>query len=209
MGEPPERGSCPRLRTAVPRWFSISLWLLILAFVLLVITSPHWLTVLYPLPHRELVNSAADKYEVDPYLVFSIIRVESKFNHQAKSSAGATGLMQIMPQTGEWIAGKMNIKPYSEELLTQPDYNIPMGTWYLANLNDEFDQRLPLVVAAYNAGRGNVRQWLVDGQWDGTLENVENIPYGETRKYVVNVIKNYQIYQAIYREGRLEQAPAR
>jgi len=197
------------LRTAVPRWFSISLWIIILAFVMLVVTSPHWLTMLYPLPHRELVTSVAEKYQVDPYLVFAIIRVESKFNQQAKSVAGATGLMQIMPKTGEWIAGKMGIKQYEIEMLTQPSYNIPMGTWYLGNLDHEFDQRLPLVVAAYNAGRGNVREWLVSGKWDGTLENVDDIPYGETRQYVINVIKTYQIYQAIYREGRLEDAPLR
>lgn len=197
------------MRTTVPRWFSISLWLLILTFVLLVITSPHWLTILYPLPHRELVKSASEKYQVDPYLVFAIVRVESKFNRQAKSTAGATGLMQIMPKTGEWIALKMDIKSYQPEMLTQPDYNISMGTWYLSNLDHEFDQRLPLVVAAYNAGRGNVRQWMVNGEWDGTLENVEDIPYKETRQYVVNVIKTYQIYQAIYREGRLEDAPVR
>ncbi|MGE5379933.1 MAG: lytic transglycosylase domain-containing protein [Methylocystaceae bacterium] len=192
------------MRTTVPRWFSLSLWAIIIIFVLLVITSPRWLTALYPLPHRELVIAAAEKYNVDPYLVFAIIRVESKFNQQAKSKAGATGLMQIMPNTGEWIAAKMGIKPYNTQMLTEPDCNIPMGTWYLANLNHEFDQRLPLVIAAYNAGRGNVRQWLVGETWDGTLENVDNIPYGETRQYVINVIKNYQIYQAIYREGRLE-----
>ncbi|MGE5453899.1 MAG: lytic transglycosylase domain-containing protein [Methylocystaceae bacterium] len=197
------------MRTAVPRWFSISLWAIIIIFVMLVITSPHWLTLLYPLPHRELVATSAEKYKVDPYLVFAIVRVESKFNRQAKSVAGATGLMQIMPQTGEWIAGKMGIKSYNSQFLTQPNYNIPMGTWYLGNLNSEFDQRLPLVVASYNAGRGNVRQWVVGGIWDGTLENVNDIPYGETRQYVVNVIKTYQIYQAIYREGRLERAVAR
>lgn len=197
------------MRTAVPRWFSISLWIIILVFVMMVVTSPRWLTMLYPLPHRELVMDTAEKYKVDPYLVFAIIKVESKFNQQAKSVAGATGLMQIMPKTGEWIAGKMAIKSYNDEMLTQPSYNILMGTWYLANLNQEFDQRLPLVVAAYNAGRGNVRTWLVDGNWDGSLEMVDNVPYGETRQYVVNVIKTYQIYQAIYREGRLEDAPIR
>lgn len=192
--------SCDQLtipRSQRPPW---KLLIFSVIFVLLVISSSHWLPFFYPLPHKELVMTCADEYGVDPYLVFSIIRVESRFKHNARSRAGATGLMQIMPETGEWIAHKMKLEGYDPELLTDPEYNIRMGTWYLADLSREFDGRLPLVIAAYNAGRGNVRQWLLSETWDGTTEGLKNVPFPETRSYVRNVLKTYRIYQAVYRQ---------
>jgi soluble lytic murein transglycosylase len=154
--------------------------------------------MVYPLPNREIVFTTASEYEVDPYLVFAIIRAESNYKTNAQSPAGARGLMQIMPETAVWIAGQMGIENFQPDQLHQPEVNIRMGCWYIRNLRTEFKGNLPLEIAAYNAGRGKVTQWLQERTWDGSAENIGQIPFPETQQYVKNVLKNYQAYQAIY-----------
>jgi len=173
-------------------------WLFILVFLMIVVTFPKWIAVFYPQPHRDLIIQAAYDNEVDPYLVFAIIRAESKYQTTAESPLGAKGLMQIMPETAAWIAEQQGIEGFTPEMLHQPDINIQYGCWYLNSLNKEFEGRLPVMIAAYNAGRGQVRQWIVDGTWDGSLEQLDHIPFEETKTYTKNVMKNYQAYLAIY-----------
>lgn len=180
------------------RRISAFLWIFILLFLATVITFPKWITLFYPQPHRELVYATAYEYNIDPNLVFAIIRAESKYQTGAKSAVGARGLMQIMPETAKWVATQMNMKEFTIEDLHDPEVNIRMGCWYLNNLNREFEDRLPIVVAAYNAGRGKAKEWVVSNQWDGTVQNINNIPFPETRQYTHNVLKNYQAYLAIY-----------
>jgi len=177
---------------------SLLLWVVLLVFFFLVFSFPKWITFFYPLPHRELVLTYAERYKVDPYLVFAVIKAESEFKLEAESARGARGLMQIMPATARWIAGQMKMKDFREEDLLKPELNIEMGCWYLANLNQEFKGHLPLVVAAYNAGRGNVREWLLSGTWNGHQDNIADIPFPETRKYVKVVLTDYEIYRVIY-----------
>lgn len=143
----------------------------------------------------------AAQYDVDPFLVFAIIRAESKYQTWAESPAGAKGLMQIMPDTAAWIAGQMKIKDFKAEDLYDPELNIRMGCWYLSQLEKEFDDSLPLTVAAYNAGRGKVSNWVQSGQWQGSAKDLEDIPFPETRNYVKNVLSNYKAYHAIYERG--------
>lgn len=188
------------MRPKTRKRFSIALWILIMVFLAVVLTFPKWITIFYPQPHRDLVVSTSLKYEVDPYLVFGIIRAESKYQTEARSPAGARGLMQIMPETAEWIAAQQGIEDFTPEALHDPEVNIDLGCWYLADLNREFDGRIPLMVASYNAGRGTVRQWVADRAWDGNPEELEKIPFTETREYVRNVLKNYEAYKAIYTE---------
>lgn len=178
--------------------YSTVLWITILVFFTLLITFPKWIGIFYPQPHRDLVFKEAEECGVDPYLVFAIIRAESKFQNAAESPVGAKGLMQIMPETARWIAEQQGIKDFDVAGLHDPDVNISLGCWYLADLNKEFDGRLSLVVAAYNAGRGRVREWIVNGTWDGSTDRLDRIPYQETRKYVNNVLHNYDAYRAIY-----------
>ena len=179
--------------------YSVILWLFILLFLAVVITFPKWIIIFYPEPHRDIVFSSAYEYGVDPYLVFAIIRAESKFESSAESPVGARGLMQIMPDTARWIALQHGIENFDTAELHQPQINIDFGCWYLAKLNQEFDHGLPLVIAAYNnAGEGNVGQWKESGEWDGNPKNLDNIPFAETRKYVKNVLQNYEAYLAIY-----------
>ncbi|HEX3011477.1 MAG TPA: lytic transglycosylase domain-containing protein [Syntrophomonadaceae bacterium] len=177
---------------------SAFLWVFILLFLATVITFPRWITLFYPQPNRELVFTTAYEYNIDPYLVFAIIRAESKYQTGAKSAVGARGLMQIMPETAVWIASQMDMEGFTTEDLHDPDVNIRMGCWYLNSLMQEFEGRLPIVIAAYNAGRGKAKDWVASEKWDGTARNVKDIPFPETRQYVRNVLKNYQAYHAIY-----------
>jgi len=179
--------------------FTMFLWVTILVFLGVVVTFPKWITVFYPLPHREIVFSIANEYEVDPFLVFAIIRAESKYQTSAESPVGAKGLMQIMPETAEWIAEQMKIKSLEADDLHEPEVNIRLGCWYIKDLDNEFNGNIPVVVAAYNAGRGKVNQWIREGQWDGTPGEIEAIPFPETKQYVKNVLNNYQAYKAIYK----------
>lgn len=181
-------------------------WTGFLAIILVIflgaaVSFPKWITLFYPLPHSEIVFAMADEYDVDPYLVFAIIRAESKFQTAAQSPVGARGLMQIMPATADWIAAQMNLENFQAEDLHEPAVNIRMGCWYIKNLNTEFKGSIPLEVAAYNAGRGNVSQWVKEGQWDGDPANMAGIPFPETRQYVKNVLNNYAVYKAIYDRG--------
>lgn len=180
------------------RRFSIVIWLAILMFLAVVLTFPKWITVFYPQPHRDLVLNASLEHQVDPYLVFGIIRAESKYQSQARSPVGAIGLMQIMPATGQWIAEQQGLEEFDPIHLQDPQVNIDFGCWYLASLSAEFDGQIPLVVAAYNAGRGTVQQWIAAQIWNGDPEQLEDIPFEETQQYVLNVLKNYQAYQVIY-----------
>ena len=178
--------------------FSIFLWVLILVFLAVVLTFPKWITVFYPLPHQDLVVLAAEEVDVDPYLVFAIIRAESKYQTGAESPVGAKGLMQIMPETGAWIADQKGIEGFKAEDLHDPDVNIALGCWYLHSLQKEFPGNTALTIAAYNAGRGKVKEWEANGNWDGDPHEMDKIPFPETQQYVKNVLKNYEAYQAIY-----------
>jgi soluble lytic murein transglycosylase len=178
--------------------FSTILWVSILIFMVMVLSFPKWITVFYPLPHQELVFIEAGEHNVDPYLVFAIIRAESKYQSSAESSVGAKGLMQIMPETGTWIAEQNGIEGFKAADLHQPKVNISFGCWYLHSLSQEFNDNIPLTVASYNAGRGKVQEWLVGGTWNGDPEQIDKIPFPETRQYLKNVLKNYEAYKAIY-----------
>lgn len=153
---------------------------------------------LYPLPHQDMVLAAAHEYEVDPYLVYAVMRTESKYAVNATSPKGARGLMQIMPETGMWIAGKIKLKGFQMDMLYEPYVNIQLGTWYLASLKDEFDGNLVLMLAAYNGGRGNVRQWREEFDWPADFSRIEQIPYKETRQYVRKVLDAYSNYKRLY-----------
>jgi len=155
------------------------------------------LKLVFPLYHQEAIEFYAKQHDLDPLLVASVIWVESRFDVRAESPRGARGLMQIMPQTGEWISEQINV-PYDLGKLYDPAHNIRLGCWYLANLRHEFDGNMNLVLAAYNGGRGNVRNWVSEGIWLGDEEGISNIPFGETREYVRRVNMIYRVYQKLY-----------
>lgn len=182
------------------RWWQKISSLIVLGVILIILVNSAWfLKLFYPFPHRELVTKYSEEYKVDPYLVLALIRTESRFYSYAKSRVGAKGLMQIMPETGIWIAGQMKIRDFTADKLYQPKYNILMGTWYLAYLDKIFQGDLVKTLAAYNAGEYKVKKWLGDGTWSGRQQDLNQIPYEETRKYVDKVLFDYHIYKRIYK----------
>jgi soluble lytic murein transglycosylase len=182
--------------------FSLVLWIFLLLILMVVFTFPRWITNFYPQPHKALVFRYSQKYDVDPMLIFALIRIESRFHPQATSKSGALGLMQLMPDTARWAAHQVGLKGFSESQLLDPEVNINLGCWYVSDLSREFKGNLPVVLAAYNAGRGNVREWLISGVWDGSEQNLNQIPFIETRIHVRKVLNDYQIYRAIYENSK-------
>lgn len=178
------------------RFFPILIITAILTVGLL--RSPQAGRLLYPFPHREVIERYANKYGVDPLLVVAVIRVESRFEQNAVSRKGALGLMQLMPATAHWIASQLGVTGLTEEMILKPEINIRFGIWYLANLASEFNHNQELILAAYNAGRGRVASWLAEGVWSGRYEDLADIPFTETRNYVFRVSRAYSRYQELY-----------
>ena len=151
---------------------------------------------LHPLEFEELIYRYSEEHDLDPFLVKAFIMAESSFNPNAVSPMGARGLMQIMPSTGEWLAERMGIE-HHEEYLFSPAYNIRMGTYYLRLLLDLFDIQ-NTALAAYNAGMGNVGNWLEDERYSADGETLHTIPFRETREYVERVNQYIEIYRELY-----------
>ncbi|MDX2228548.1 MAG: transglycosylase SLT domain-containing protein [Leptolyngbyaceae cyanobacterium bins.349] len=150
---------------------------------------------LYPFPFMEQIESWSEERQLNPLLVTALIRQESRFMPGITSSAGAKGLMQVMPDTGAWIAEKIKLKEFN---LADPEDNIKLGTWYLDYTHSEYDGNSMLAVASYNAGPGAVGGWVAKKGVGDPDRFVENIPYDETRGYVKSVFANYWNYLRLY-----------
>jgi soluble lytic murein transglycosylase len=153
---------------------------------------------IYPFPYREIVFKYAEANDIDPFLVAAVIRTESKFVPQAKSSKGAIGLMQMMPETGQWVANQTEYDNFTAASLNDPDISIRFGTWYLASLKKEFRNNEVLMLAAYNGGRGNVKQWMSQYGWTASFKDIDQIPFKETREYVKKVQQARMRYRDLY-----------
>ena len=160
---------------------------------------------LYPFPYRDKVEEISSRYQVDKYLAVSVMKVESNFTEGAISKSGAVGLMQIMPETANWIAVCLDEEPPSLNELHNTDKNIRYGIWYLSELEHEFFGNDILALAAYNAGRGNVRHWMEQGGWEKNFSDVDKIPYLETRQYVKKVLACKEKYHKLYGSQNEEQ----
>lgn len=129
----------------------------------------------------------------------AIIRAESNYETGKESKKGALGLMQLMPDTAHWVVEQAGFEAVNDDILRhRADVSIEVGTWYLNSLHRQFGQNPVAAVAAYNAGPGNVRKWLDSGRWDGRMESVKEIPFGETRHYVQRVFYYYNKYKDLY-----------
>lgn len=151
----------------------------------------------YRLDYPEQIKRCSAEFSLDPYLVAAIIHCESGNRAGIVSPKGAVGLMQIMPDTGAWIAEKVEFADYTEAMLKDPDINIRLGCWYLQYLTDRFGGVRGHILAAYNAGPGNVQKWLEDEDrsQDGVLVN---IPFSETSGYVEKVERAHEKYKKLY-----------
>ncbi|WP_353681827.1 lytic transglycosylase domain-containing protein [Pelotomaculum sp. PtaB.Bin117] len=170
-----------------------------LLLVLLILFNFDYIArIFYQFPYQDTTYFYADKYHVDPFLLAAIMKTESDFNNQAVSDKGARGLMQIMPETGQWIVHQMGEPAISMEKLLDPETSIKLGAWYIADLGKEFNGDTVLILAAYNGGRGNVEDWLDRKELRGGGERIEQIPFPETRFYVRKVLLYQQIYRYLY-----------
>lgn len=150
----------------------------------------------YPFPYFNLIKSWSEKRQLNPLLVTALMRQESRFEPKIKSTAKATGLMQVLPSTAQWIAQKENLDKTPD--LEDPDGNILLGTWYLDHTHKEYNNNSLLAIASYNAGPGNVAKWLKTLPTQDTDEFVEAIPFNETKNYVRQVFGNYWNYLRLY-----------
>lgn len=180
------------------------LFLLLILFALCAIylLQAKWVwRVFYPWPYRAEVTAAAKRTGIDPYLLAAVIRVESRFDPEAHSTAGAVGLMQVMPNTAYKVALDVGIKNLNPEMLHQPKVNIDIGSYYLAQLFVYYKGDPIRALAAYNAGIGRVNGWISSGQWKGTSEDLAGIPYQETQVYIKGVLRDYDLYKYLYGQG--------
>ena len=150
---------------------------------------------LYPIPYWSEIQGWSSANEVNPVLTLALMRQESRFDPAIKSVAGATGLMQLMPETAENIAAQLKLTAYR---LDQPSDNIRLGTWYLNSTHRTYQDNSMLAIASYNAGPGNVAEWLQTLDTRDTDRFIETIPFDETRTYVKAVLENYWNYLRLY-----------
>ncbi|WP_234121488.1 lytic transglycosylase domain-containing protein [Clostridium hydrogenum] len=172
--------------------------IIVLFIIILVLNAKSIIKLFYPMKYSAYIYKYSAENNLDPYMVASVIRTESNFNIKAKSNKDAYGLMQMTPDTGEWVAQKMGIKNFKLDDLYNPECNIKMGCWYLRNLADEFNNDPKLYLAAYNGGRGNVQKWLNDKNHSKDGKNLHYIPYKETDRYVKKVMVDFDVYKKLY-----------
>lgn len=165
----------------------ITLIILVIVFSAIGISYYYNEKYLYKLDYFNEVKEAASTFNVDIYLIYAIIKVESSFNESSVSVAGAIGLMQIMPDTAEYLLGH----PITEDYLYNPINNINIGVKYLKYLSEKFSD-INWQIIAYNAGETKARQWQADNI------AIENVPYEETRNYVQKVTKTMERYRELY-----------
>lgn len=155
-------------------------------------------SLLYPSFYEDMIRNHGATYSVDPFLVSSVIRQESIFNPVISSPVGAVGLMQLMPYTAKYIAGKLN-EDFLVDSLRTPDFNIRYGVYYLRELLDQFNDNLVLVLASYNGGPHNAKKWYERNKNEEYDLFVEDLLFSETRNYVKKVMGNYWTYQFLAR----------
>ncbi|MBH8578401.1 transglycosylase SLT domain-containing protein [Nostocaceae cyanobacterium CENA369] len=151
----------------------------------------------YPFPYLPEIEKWSQQRQLNPLLVTALIRQESRFEAKIKSVVGATGLMQVMPDTAKWIAPQIKLDSKTINL-ENPDQNIMLGTWYLDHTHQQYGNNSLLAIASYNAGPGNVSKWLQTLSTEDPDEFVEQIPFDETRNYVRQVFGNYWNYLRLY-----------
>ena len=155
--------------------------------------------MIYPLKHEKTILAACEEYDLDPAFVCAVIYTESKFREDAVSSAGALGLMQLMPETFEYLADKRG--EATPEDTTYHETNIDYGTYYIRYLSDTYGfEDIYTTAAAYNAGPARVIRWLEDEKYSADGETLHTIPYSETENYIEKIKKAEDMYASLYFE---------
>jgi len=152
----------------------------------------------YPFPYQSEIRAMAEREGVDPFFVAGLIRQESLFTPAIRSGAGAVGLMQVMPATGQAVARQLGMRGFTAAQLAHPETNLALGTRYLADQLRRFGGREMDALAAYNAGPTRMSRWRSMPEYDDPDLWVERIPFAETRGYVRAVTLNWSVYTALY-----------
>ena len=158
----------------------------------------HLLRVTFPFPYRELVRIEAEEWGIDPIMMAAMIRQESAFKADIVSPAGAIGLMQVMPPTGAELARRHGPRPFTEGALSQPEVSLHLGAAFFVDMSARYDNDLPLVLSAYNAGPTRATRWRNYPEVSDPYRFTERIPINETRGYVKSVRRNLGLYRALY-----------
>lgn len=164
---------------------------LVIVLVILIALFFGW-RASYRRPYRNIVKESG----LDESLVYAVMKAESGFNEEAKSNAGAVGIMQLMPSTAEFVC-EMEGLEFNIARLKEGEYNVRLGCLYLIYLLKRFPAE-ETALCAFNAGEGTVSEWLADSEYSRDGITLEKIPYGETRAYVKKVIKFRKIYEFFY-----------
>jgi soluble lytic murein transglycosylase len=167
----------------------------------------HNYSLRYVAPFSDQVRPKADQLALDNGWVYGLMRQESRFVMNAKSSVGAKGLMQLMPATAKWVAKKINLTGFHPSRVTEMDTNVTLGTHYMKMVLDSLDNHPVLASAAYNAGPGRARRWRADQPLEGAIY-AETIPFSETRDYVKKVMSNAVYYNVLF-DGRPQSLKGR
>lgn len=156
----------------------------------------------YPQKYVQEVESSSREFGVDEDLIYAVIRTESGFRQEVESHAGAVGLMQLMPETFEWLQEDLDGKvTYPPERLKDAAVNIRYGTYFLSWLLERYGN-VDTACAAYNAGISNVDEWLSDSRYSSDGRTLRTIPYKETAQYVERVREALEMYRKIYTSGK-------
>jgi len=175
------------------------------SWILLILISSFFchkaiLRVFFVLDYQDEIIIYSKNSGINPALISALIFVESRFDPAAESHKGALGLMQVMPTTGDWIAEKLNWSLFQKIDLLDPEKNLAAGTWYLGYLKKKFEGNECLALASYNAGARYVRYWIEKGIWQGEAVNLEQIPFPETRQYLIQIMWLKKVYHYLYPE---------
>ncbi len=178
------------------QWF-IGIFFLLILLAGAIIFLPNLRKSIYPIKYEEYVTKYSNEYSVPEPLIYAVIKTESNFDENAESRVGAKGLMQLMPDTFDWIDSKIG---EGQEQITDPETNIKYGTYLLSWLYDYFGD-WDTAIAAYNAGHGRVGNWLEDSRYSQDGKTLNEIPLSETKNYVNKVNKTKKQYEEIYFNG--------
>lgn len=159
---------------------------------------PQHVSETYPIKYSAEIEAAAQEFGLEPAHLYAVVLAESSFRPDAVSSVGALGLMQIMPETGKWLAGKLDMQDtFTPDMLTDPAVNMRLGSWYLRFLLDRYDGDMTCATAAFHAGQGTVDKWLSNPTYSPDGTTLAFIEYDSTSNYVKKVLKYYEKYLAL------------
>lgn len=187
--------AAPKRRRGAAALLLLFCALVMLVFAYAAIYPPRARLAAHPVRYEELVEAAAQENGLEAAHVYAVILCESSFRADVTSSVGAMGLMQIMPDTGRWIAGKFDEEErFTDEMLFSPETNIKYGCWFLGYLSRLYDGDLDTVSAAYHGGLGNVKKWLADPAYSADGLTIDTTPFPATNSYIEKVRSAYEVY---------------